>query len=482
MATTIPWYLGVPGVPDPAPVNAMQGATVPDEPFTMNLPLNIPPQAGMDAYQMGGMTPGQPENLLPANFMQQSQPAPQRQRRSFLDTVGSIADVLAKVGGAQALYQPSLDARADRSMALEDRQRGIDMDALRKSILEGQYHQSQILDPLAVQEAKQKISAGDVALQDSLHGRIGDVLGPLAGHPDAATLWPQLAEQEGIPADQAAKIGALIQQNPNMAGPIAQSFGYKPIVPPSEAANVQTYKLLLSQNPDLAKTYLKSIADPNALTPKEQAALDQQMRQFGLEQQKFRFEQYKFEHPQEKPATPAAAAKAQADRDTQTQAAQSVLDTLGNLQKRFNNLESGGGLPGQGGNIISQAAGALGRTGVGQAVGVTFGNQNAQERRAAEKEIATLQTDMMKGIPASALRSKFELEQLLKRIPDPYTLDAAHAKSVIDDIRTKYQTILKNAQAEVAARPAAAPAPRGPGGKPASSNQPKIVDFNSLRK
>lgn len=39
------------------------------------------------------------------------QVAPGRQRRSLLETLGGVADVIARVGGAEALYQPTLDAR-----------------------------------------------------------------------------------------------------------------------------------------------------------------------------------------------------------------------------------------------------------------------------------------------------------------------------------------------------------------------------------
>jgi hypothetical protein len=51
--------------------------------------------------------------------------APHR-RRSLLDTIGRISDVLAKVGGADALYEPTLNAREDRALKLGDHGRLVD--------------------------------------------------------------------------------------------------------------------------------------------------------------------------------------------------------------------------------------------------------------------------------------------------------------------------------------------------------------------
>jgi hypothetical protein len=84
----------------------------------------LPPPPGADAPDV--QLPG----VAQANVLQQlpdAQPAPVQappppppppapvaaphKRRSLLDTIGRISDVLAKVGGADALYQPTLDAR-----------------------------------------------------------------------------------------------------------------------------------------------------------------------------------------------------------------------------------------------------------------------------------------------------------------------------------------------------------------------------------
>jgi hypothetical protein len=60
---------------------------------------------------------------------------PARARSSVLDVIGRVSDVLARVGGAAPLYQPTLDARQDRSIALGDHDREIDMEKLRKDLL-----------------------------------------------------------------------------------------------------------------------------------------------------------------------------------------------------------------------------------------------------------------------------------------------------------------------------------------------------------
>lgn len=131
-----------------------------------------------------------------------------RKRNSVIDTIGRLADVFATVGGAQALYQPTLDAREDRSLALADHARQVDMDALRKTL------------------TQQQVDAGALEPQLAARKRLGTALGALANNPNAAELWPSVAEQAGItdPA-QIAAIQQQLQRAPNSAGIFAKALG-----------------------------------------------------------------------------------------------------------------------------------------------------------------------------------------------------------------------------------------------------------------
>lgn len=131
-----------------------------------------------------------------------------KKRFSVIDTIGRLADVFATVGGAQALYQPTLDNREDRVLKLGDHAREVDMDGLKKTLAEQQVDEGKLTPVLAARK------------------RLGTALGSLANNPDAAALWPSVAEQAGIvDAQQVAAIGAKLQENPAAAGIFAKALG-----------------------------------------------------------------------------------------------------------------------------------------------------------------------------------------------------------------------------------------------------------------
>lgn len=73
---------------------------------------------------------------LPVNVMQQVAPGQTASpRRSLLDTVGRISDVIAQVGGATPLFQPTLDAREDRDLAKQAALQKFDLDRLKVALL-----------------------------------------------------------------------------------------------------------------------------------------------------------------------------------------------------------------------------------------------------------------------------------------------------------------------------------------------------------
>lgn len=401
----VPWYLGA---PDPAPVNALQGAAVNPQPLP-------PPQPGMDAYQMGGMTTGVPQNLLPENFMQQAAPAPAgRPRHSALDIIGRISDVLANVGGAPAQYQPYLDQRADRTMAIDDRQRGIDLENLKRSILETQA-------PLQTQQMQQQVQAGANELQDTQRARVAEALGGIAGHPDAASMWPQIAEQAGIPADKAAAIGQLIQRNPEMVGALAQSFGFKPTAQGSQPKEIQIYGLLQKQDPEMATTYLKSLSNPDAITPYQQAQLQLSLGRLGMDQEEFGYRRFNdnrnFNYRQQQDATKTDA-KAGGASAQHRQEAGAMLDELGGLYGELNKM---GALVNPKNSRMDNLGARLGNSGVGQLVGGAIGTEAQTKRdRIASIRPALMQTlAKATGMTGKQLDSNADVKLFVQTITDP---------------------------------------------------------------
>ena len=136
-------------------------------------------------------------------------PQERRPRHSFLERIGQLSDVLAEAGDERPGYQSTLDARQNREYAAQDHD-------------------------FRTAQQRQQLASGEAASANDMRARLGSALKGIAGHPDAANIWPQIAEQAGIDPQRAAAIGQLIQNNPNAAGILAQSLG---------AADAQEYGL-----------------------------------------------------------------------------------------------------------------------------------------------------------------------------------------------------------------------------------------------
>lgn len=158
-----------------------------------------PPPAPIDA-PMAPQAPITPTPQAPAPTAAPTSAEPPRKRRSVIETIGRLADVFAKVGGAEALYEPTLNARADRFNK-------VDMDALQKRLTTAQVGVAEMEPGIAERK------------------RIGTALGALAGRANAAELWPSIAEQAAIDPQKAAAIGQILQANPDAAGIFARSLG-----------------------------------------------------------------------------------------------------------------------------------------------------------------------------------------------------------------------------------------------------------------
>lgn len=179
----------MPGQPGGAPPNVMQILAPPDPLSVQQAPQELPTAQ-----------PQLPQQALP----DPSTFAEPRKRHSFLDTVGRISDVLAKVGGAEALYEPTLNARDDRA-------RMIDMEAMKR------------------EQAQQGLTAGSMGIEDAKHARVGMALKGLQAIQkrggDVSTAWPILAEHAGIPHEDAAQLGQIFTNDPKQIDGVASMFG-----------------------------------------------------------------------------------------------------------------------------------------------------------------------------------------------------------------------------------------------------------------
>jgi len=150
-------------------------------------PVNVMQQAGID--------PNMPQ---PAPVTQQPQPAAQapRPRRSLLETIGRISDVLATTGGATPLYEPTINAREDRARQ--------------------------------IQADQQKLAAGAFEIGDKGNARAGMALRGLQAIQrnggDVNKAWPILAAQAGIPPERAAEMAQIFAQDPSSIDGLAETF------------------------------------------------------------------------------------------------------------------------------------------------------------------------------------------------------------------------------------------------------------------
>lgn len=453
--------------PAPQPQAAPQTGLSPEW-FAQTMGNDMPnaqPQAQQPA--------GQPENLLeglnyapvPAQA-QQAAPAPAaapRQRRSLLSTVGSIADVLAKVGGAEALYQPTLDAREDRTLALGDHARAVDLDALKMAA------------------SRQALVSGQGEIDDHSRAVLGQAFRGLqaiqASGGDVNKAWPVLAQRMGIPPEQASKIGEQLAQDPSSIVGFSAALN-DPKAQGTQPKEIQVYNMLAARDPKMAATYLQSIANPDAMTPKQVADLAIAQANLGINQQELGLKRAdtasqiaertaKMNNP-----TPAQQ-KAAAAREEALASRDNALTLLDNVEAGFNDLHKLGALPGDPGNVFSQVTGAVGRTGIGQMIGEQAGSPSAQKRVEIMKNISALQQAMLKSLPASATRTKFEQEMLARGLPDPSKMSYGTAQTVIRQLRQSFQRALASPPPAPAA--SSAPARKLPPriGAPASAPAPR---------
>ena len=180
------------GVPSSAAYGTGQG--MPPETDTLQRLLGGNP---VNVMQQAGITP---DMAQPAPVPQAPQPAAQapRPRRSLLETIGRISDVLATTGGAQPLYEPTINAREDRARQ--------------------------------IQADQQKLAMGNFELGDKGNARTGMAVRGLQAimrqnpNADPNTVWPLIAQQAGVDPENVSRLSQIFAQHPEAIDGLAEAI------------------------------------------------------------------------------------------------------------------------------------------------------------------------------------------------------------------------------------------------------------------
>lgn len=408
-----------------------------------------------------------------SNVLQAAQPAPMpvqtppppapvavaepHKRRSLLDTIGRISDVLAKVGGADALYQPTLDAREDRGLKLGDHSRLVDSENI-------------------------KLATDKFDLGDKQNLRIGQAARGLKAimtqnpNADVGQAWNALASHMQLDPATAQSFGSIFTTHPeeidgviaSMTDPKLQQSKYSGSVVYAKDSNGKIVAFQPSLNDDGGRSILPD--GYSAIEPSKVVDLGGSAAVVGNSGQS------KVILPKTvRPDTLVTASTSRANnrdnnrtavviagmpaRSTQAPGkggtagdAANVSALLDNIQSGFADLHGMKALPGEGSGV-GQFEGIIGRSALGQKFGEQLGTPPAQKRLEIMKNVSALQQAMLKSLPASATRTKFEQEMLARGLPDPSKMDYRTANTVIQQLRDSFARAVAASQK---ATPAAA--------------------------
>lgn len=392
-----------------------------------------------------------------------------RPRRSVLDMIGGLADVIANVGGASPLYQQNLDANRAREIAEEDRQFQIDNRPLEQRLMQQK-----------LTSGDQNIAMGDVELQNARNAQlegVGAGLRQVFGAKGAAGLqnaWPLVAQQFGLDPQRAQEIGQALAADPE--GTLSALFPQPLNERASKSKEVQIYELLSKEGtPEEALAYRKSLTNPDALTEKERATLE-------LARERFNFEQYKYANPQETAGQRTASAKEDAAQAQRSQAIGGAMTFLDTLEETVTALNASGGMSNK-----SQSIGDTIGTAARESIPLVE-RLASPEGYAARERLDGLLTQGVFGllpllsgvtIGSKNMDAAKEMENLRKSIASAKSFEAAMAA---------IQQFRKNLQYQQrAAAPKAAPAarPQQRGAPPARQtrqvpNVSTAAEFNAL--
>jgi hypothetical protein len=366
-------------------------------------------------------------------------PAP-RKRRSLADIIGHIADGVAQAGGATPMYQHTLDAMQARDFAATKEQRDADAAGI-------------------------KLATDRFALGDSHNARLGLVARGLkaiqAAGGDINTAFPTLAQQMQLDPETTQSIGHALATDPHaLDGLIGATTD--PKYDQSKYGGTVVYGKnkdgkLVAYQPSLGNDPARNIL-PDEIEPTDPfKAVDTGGAQVLVGTRSG--------NPIKvlpKTAKPDTILTTRTSRENNHETNQTALTIAGmparskdgstpggktgdanvptllnNIESGFNDLHGMKALPGEG-SAIEQVEGAFGRSALGQKIGEQAGTPAAQKRLEIMKNVSALQQAMLKSLPASATRTKFEQEMLARGLPDPSKMSLATAQTVIKQLRQSY--------------------------------------------
>lgn len=465
-------HLGVPNYSDPAAVVApdpSQGGALQAfgdatgsqaaPPPNMLQTLSAPPQAPQ---------PAAPPADAPTR--------PARSRSSILDAIGRVSDVLAKVGGADPLYQPTLDARQDRVLALGNHDRAVTGDNLDQEAKRADITQTHgaitAAENANIQQAAKFVQAIKAKNPNA----------------DVPSIWGVVSR--GLPQERADALGRLFAENPGAIDALAdggddgkgEKYGGNIVYATDANGKLHAFQPGLSSNEGrdilpagfsatdplkivntggttaLVGTHSAPRILPN--TEKPGAAADRAQRGQIADNKNRTAITIAGMPARTKPGD----AKGGGD-------ASNVSALLDNISQGFAALHGMNALPGDNGGVVNNVLGALGRTRFGQAAGEQAGSPAAQKRLEIMKNVSALQQAMLKSLPASATRTRFEQEMLSRGLPDPAKMSLGTANTVIQQLRESFA----RAQAQSAAGGSASVRPTLRA--PARAAKPVIVNW-----
>lgn len=394
----------------------------------------------------GGFNPqaaGPPENLLegtPYDPAMQQPAAPAaapsrapRDRKSLLDIIGGVADTVASVGGATPLYRTNLDAAAER-------QRQVDLDEMRKQ----QFEQQQRL-------GEQQLQVGDIGIANDERSRIGGALASVIGSDNPAAVFGAVAGQSGISPEKAAAISAALQSGVDPAR-LAQSFGYAPQAQGSLPKEVQIYRMLQAENPELAPAYLQSLTNPNAMNEYQAGQLQLGLARLGLQQDQFEESQRQFDVKQ------AGGGEGADLTPTQRGNVRQKLQQLPVISQQLARVKE-----------LAQQMEQEGTSARGKVLGLIPGQIAGGTAEEFDKALALLTSQMrqLTRTPGEGSMSDYESRLAAATVPSRWGSDQGRAESI-----RNIEVLLGGLQSgytDMLGTPAPAPAPRSRG---SSSRQP----------
>lgn len=404
-------------------------------------------------------------NVFQAMLAPEVDVANHRPRRSALDILGGLADVIATTGGAQAQYQSRLDAGTQRQQGGEDR---AVQQQLQRQQIDANNQNFKIGD--------QRLSAGQrdaLTAHASIMGQAARGLAAVyakGGAPAAQRAWPLLAKQLGIPDEDAAAFAEHLAAAPEETITALSSGLNDPKAEGSLPKELQVYQLLQQKNPTLADKYLENIAngdDAMSAYQKFQASMAERNANYrqGKDDRDFNW--------RTSPNNPANQRGNKAGQGTSaatTADASALIGELGGLYDQLHTLgatttQSQSAAQNVVARVRNSALGQLGESGLGTAAQVRR-DRIAQIQPALVQAIAKAT-----GMTSKQLDSNADVKLALQQVTDPTRSYEANKATI-----SYLQKFIQNHKAPAGgtAPRQSAPAPRGRAA-PASSGGWKVV-------